>query len=242
MSGHSHWKQIKRGKNLADQKRGTLFTKLGNAITIAAKEGGGDQETNFKLRLTIENAKKTNMPKENIIRAIKRGTGELKGIEIEEIVYEAIGPNGIALIISALTDNKNRTIGNLRRILNKYGVNLAGANSVAWMFEKKGIIKIIDYRKKIRDLEKFELALIEKGAEDIKEKNEELTIYSKPENLQKVKEYLEKQNIALDYAELEPEAKNKVKIEDAKLKEKIENLFNELDADEDINDYYTNIQ
>lgn len=242
MSGHSKWAQIKRQKGVADIKRGNIFTKLGNSVTIASREGGGNPDTNFKLRLAIEIAKKANMPKENIERAIKRGTGELKGANIEEITYEAIGPNGIALIISALTDNKNRTIGNLRKILNKYGINLAGTNSAAWMFEKRGIIKILDCKKAISNLDEFQLNLIENGAEDIQEQEEELTVYTQPENLQKVKEYLEKQNINLDYAEVEPMAKNPVKIDNPKLNEKIENLFKELDDDEDINDYYTNIE
>ncbi|TSC95461.1 MAG: hypothetical protein Athens101410_520 [Parcubacteria group bacterium Athens1014_10] len=240
MSGHSKWSQIKRQKGITDNKRGMIFTKLGHLITIAAKEGGGDTGANFKLRLCIENAKKSNMPKENIERAIKRGTGELKGEIIEEIIYEAFAPAGIVFIINALTDNKNRTIGDLRRVLHKYNVNLGGTNSVAWMFEKRGIIKIINYKDKIKDLEQFELDLIEKGAEDIQEEGGELTICTKPEDLQKVREHLENKNINLDYAEVELDAKNKIKVDNLKLKEKIENFCNELDELEDINDYYTN--
>lgn len=243
MSGHSKWAQIKHQKGTADAKRGTLFTKLGNNISIAAREGGGgDPVMNFKLRIALENAKKANMPKENMERAIKRGTGELKGSSIEEIVYEAFIPGGAALLIYALTDNKNRAVGNIRRILGKYGIELGAVNSVSWMFEKKGVIRLADYKSKISDFEKFQLDLIENGAEDIQEQDTDLTIYTEMANLQKVKEYLEKQKINPDYASVEPVAKNKVKLENPKLNSKIENLFQELNDDEDINDYYSNLE
>lgn len=242
MSGHSKWAQIKRQKGISDAKKGAIFTRLGNNISIASREGGGDPEANFKLRLAIENAKKSNMPKENIERAIKRGTGELKGEKLEEISYEAIMPGGIAVIINALTDNKNRTIGDLRKTLNKYGVTLGGANSVSWMFEKKGVINISNYKEKIKDLEKFELEMIEIGAQDIETQDEELIIYTQMEDLQKVKEYLENQKIAPDYAAVNLEAKNKIKAETPKIQEKVENFLNELDNLEDISDYYTNLE
>ncbi len=242
MSGHSKWAQIKRQKGISDAKKGAIFTRLGNNISIASREGGGDPEANFKLRLAIENAKKSNMPKENIERAIKRGTGELKGEKLEEISYETIMSGGIAIIINALTDNKNRTIGDLRKTLNKYGATLSGANSVLWMFEKKGVINVSNYKEKIKDLEQFELEMIEQGAQDIETKDEELIIYTQPEDLQKVKEYLENQKIAPDYAAVNLEAKNKIKAETPKIQEKVENFLNELDSLEDISDYCTNLE
>ncbi|MBU4369471.1 YebC/PmpR family DNA-binding transcriptional regulator, partial [Patescibacteria group bacterium] len=168
MSGHSKWSKLKHSKGALDAKRGTMFTKLGNVITIAAREGGGDLDSNFKLRLAIENAKKANLPKDNIERAIKRGTGELAGGQIEEVIYEAFGPDKTSFIVEALTDNKNRTVASLRRIFNKHGGSLAGQNSVCWMFEKRGILRITDCRLKIDDLEKFQLEAIDLGVEDIK--------------------------------------------------------------------------
>lgn len=240
MSGHSKWAQIKRQKGATDQKRGTLFTKLGNAITIAARQGGGDPAINFKLRLAIDNAKKANMPKENIEKAVKRGTGELEGVKLEEVSYEAFGPGGVVLVIQSLTDNKNRTLSFIKHILSKYDGRLSGPGSVGWMFEKKGVIRIMNSDLPTKK-EELELKSIDAGAEDFKEGEEEITIYTKPEDLEKVKENLEKENISPSYAEVELKAKNEVKIEDEKIKEKLEKLFEELDNCEEVNDYYTNL-
>jgi len=143
MSGHSKWSKLKHSKGTLDAKRGVMFTKLGNVITIAVREGGGDSDSNFKLRLAIESAKKANLPKDNIERAIKRGTGELTEGQIEEVIYEAFGPNKTSFVIEALTDNKNRTVANLRRIFNKHGGSLAGQNSVCWMFEKRELLELL---------------------------------------------------------------------------------------------------
>jgi len=142
MSGHSKWAQIKRQKGATDQKRGNLFTKLAKGITIAARDGGGDPASNFKLRLAVDQAKQSNMPKDNIERAIKRGAGELEGGQIEEAIYEGFGPSGVAIIIETLTDNKNRTVSNVKHILTKYGGGLGSSNSVLWQFERKGVVRI----------------------------------------------------------------------------------------------------
>jgi len=239
MSGHSKWAKLKHFKGKIDAKKSALFSKLSRMISVAAREGG-DPSLNFKLRLAIEKAKQANMPKDNIERAIKKGTGELGGENIEEVIYEVILPQGVAMIIDALTDNKNRTVSNLRRILNRYDANLGGKNSVLWMFERKGIIRIVlDSPEEKKD--EIELKAIDAGAEDIKEEKNELVIYTKPENLQKVKELLEKRNIKIDYAEIEWFAKNPIKIT-PDLQKKIDALFVELDKDPDINDYYTNIE
>lgn len=239
MSGHSKWTKLKHSKGALDAKRGAMFTKLGNVITIAAREGGGDSDSNFKLRLAIEHAKKANLPKDNIERAIKRGTGELAGGQIEEVIYEAFGPNKTSFIIEALTDNKNRTVANLRRIFNKHGGSLAGQNSVCWMFEKKGIIRIIidDLKKK----EEIELKVIDLNAEDIKTEGDELAIYTKLEDLEKIKKGLENQGVKIDYAQIEWFAKDLIKI-NQETQKRVNAIFVELDDNSDINDYYTNIE
>ena len=240
MSGHSKWAQIKRQKGVTDQKRGALFTKLANVITIAAREGGGDPEMNFKLRLAMEKAKQSNMPKNNIERAVKRGIGEVPGVQIEEVTYEGFGPGGVALVIEAITDNKNRTASTLRHILLKYGGNLSGTKSVLWMFSHKGILKIAKSHIQNIAKEELELKVIDVGVEDIIEENDELTILTKPENLQKVKENLEAQNIKADYVEIELIAKDKINIEDKNIRDKIEKLFEELDGLDDIDNFYSN--
>lgn len=239
MSGHSKWTQIKRQKGTADQKRGNLFTKLTNAITVAAREKGGNPETNFQLRLAIDQAKSANMPRDNIERAIKRGTGELAGSQIEEITYEAFGPGGVALIIESLTDNKNRAVSSLRHILAKYNGSLSGPNSVLWKFDQKGVLRIENFKTKIKALDEFELKLIDLGVEEIITDEADLIIYTSPHNLQKIKEALNNLSITVAYAEIEYVAKKKNKIDNDSIKEKLENLFEELNNDQDINNYYT---
>jgi len=240
MSGHSRWAKLKHFKGVLDAKKGALFSKISQAISVAAREGP-DPETNFKLRLAIEKAKQANMPKENIERAIKRGTGELGGEKIEEVIFEVYGPGNSAIIIETITDNKNRTMANLRRILNQCGGTMGGSNSVLWMFKRRGILRITNFIKQIENLENFELQIIDQGAEDIKEEGDELVIYTLPENLQKIKEFIESKGIKIDYAEIEWFANNQIKIspEDQK---KVDALFAALDEDPDVSDYYTNIQ
>lgn len=239
MSGHSKWAQIHRQKGVADQKRGALFTKLGRAVTIAAKEGGNDPNSNFKLRLAVEKARQANMPKDNIVRAIKRGTGEEQAEAIEEIIYEGFGPENIALIIKVLTDNKNRTLSNIKNILSKLGGKLGGPNSVNWMFEQKGVIRIINHKSQIKNLEDFQLELIETGAEDFEENGNDLIIYTKIDSLQKVKETLEKQDIKVGYAEIEfvPKKESLAEIGD---KSRVGKLIEALEDDEDVEEVFTN--
>jgi YebC/PmpR family DNA-binding regulatory protein len=240
MSGHSKWAQIKRQKGLQDAKRGTLFTKLGNAISLAVKAGGKDPETNFKLRLAIEKARESNMPMDNIERAIKRGTGELAGQQIEEVTYEGYCPGGIAIIIEAVTDNKNRTTSEIRNILSKYGGRLGEANSVRWLFDQKGVIKIL--LDKNQDKEDYELKIIDAGAEDVVENEDELTVFTQPNDLEKVKENIEKLNLKVEYAEIEQVAKNKVEVIDSETKSKLEKIFVELDNYDNVNNSFTNLK
>lgn len=235
MSGHSKWTQIKRQKGITDAKRSNLFTKLGKIISIASREGGENPESNFKLRLAIEKAKEANMPKENIERAVKKGIGKTEDAKIEEIIYEAFGPDGAPLIIEVLTDNKNRTVSNIKSILNKYGGNLSSSNSVLWMFKKNGVIRID--KSTIDNLEDFELKLMDLQIEDVEDEEEELIVYVQPEELQKIKEELEKQKIKIDYAEIEWINKEK-KEKSEKTQEKIEKILEELDNDLDVNNIF----
>lgn len=236
MSGHSKWATIKRKKEITDSKRGAVFTKMGNIISIAAREKGGDIETNFSLRMAVEKAKAANMPKENIERAIKRGTGENGGEAIVELIYEGIGPVNSQFVIKALTDNKNRSAASVRHAFSKYGGSLG---TVMWNFEQKGVLRISNDKFLISNDDE-ELELIEVGADDILKEEEGTTIYTKPENLQKVKKFLDEKKINTESAEIEYIAKDDVEITDED-RERIEKFIDELDGIEDVSDYYTNV-
>jgi len=239
MSGHSKWSKVKHSKGALDAKRSALFTKLGQAIIIAAREGGGDLDSNFKLRLIVDRAKKANLPKDNIERAIKKGAGEIKGKQIEEITYEVFGPGGTAFIIEVLTDNKNRIATSLRIILRKHGGNLAGKNSVLWMFNRLGVININSDLIK-GDKEEWQLKIIESGAEDFKEYGQELAIYVSLDNLQKLKEKIENEGIETESAGIEWVAKELISIDESK-GQKVAAIFEDLENDPDVQNYYTNI-
>jgi YebC/PmpR family DNA-binding regulatory protein len=242
MSRHSKWSKIKHQKGVDDVKRSALFTRLSKNITLAVREGAsGDPKMNFKLRLAIDQAKAVNLPKDTVDRAIQKGLGAGAEGQIERIQYEGFLPGGAAIIIESLTDNKNRTSGVVKNLLGKHGGNLGLPNSVAWMFERKGVIRISDYKKSVQNFDDFQLKMIDLGAEDIQTEEEDLVIYTAPENLQKIREGLEKEKITPDYTEIEFVPKEKINIEDPTQKEKIENLLNELDENEDINNYYTNL-
>lgn len=243
MSGHSKWATIHKQKSVLDAKRGAIFTKLARNITLAAREGGKDSEMNASLRAAIDKAKEFNMPKDNIDRAIKKGTGELEGVIIEEIAYEGFGPAGAALIIKCVTDNKNRTASNIRHLLTKYGGRLGEPNSVAWMFVEAGVIKICKIELEANKInpDEFELAVIDAGAEDIKEEEDELVINTNVKDLPRAKEAIEKMGIKINYSEIEQVAKNEVEIKDDE-KEKVEKLLEALDDDEDVQGIYSNIK
>lgn len=239
MSGHSKWATTKRAKAVNDAKKGAVFTKLGKIITVAAREKGGDLDTNFSLRMAVDKAKQANMPKENIERAIKRGIGEIQGEKIEELIYEGIGPLNSQYIIKSLTDNKNRSASNIRHIFSKFGGSLG---SVMWNFSQKGVIRIADEKLKItgNEFNDFELELIEEGAQDIRKEEEGLVVFTNLGDLQKVKKFLEDKKIETESAEIEYIAKDEIKISEAD-KEKIENFEAELDECEDVGDYYSNV-
>ncbi len=242
MSGHSHSKTIKRTKDLTDKKRGQIFSKMARLISIAVKEGGPNPETNSKLRLTIEQAKMSNMPRENVERAIKKGTGELTGEKLEEVSFEGFGPGGIALIIEAITDNKNRTLGEVKVALNQNGGKLAGEGAVRWLFDRKGAITI-NVENQISNIKKedLELTAIESGADDIYWHENELDIYTKPESLELVKKNLEEKGIKIDAASLDWAAKEEVQVSE-KDQEACQKLFEALDENDSVNDIYSNLK
>lgn len=236
MSGHSKWATTKRAKGVVDKKRGKIFTKLANEIIIAAREGG-DPVINFKLRVAMDRARVANVPRENIDRAIKRGTGEDGGATVEELVYEGFGPAGSAVIVKSLTDNKNRSVSEIKHVFTKHGGSVAGSGSVIWMFEKRGAIKIP--KQLLADIE---MQLIEAGAEDIREEEENIVIYTKMEDLQKTKTALEKAGFTVSDTDIEFVAKESKKITDASEKEALENFFGDLDDLDDVGDFYTNVE
>jgi YebC/PmpR family DNA-binding regulatory protein len=236
MSGHSKWATIKRAKAATDAKKGAVFTKLGNLITVAVREKGSDSSINFSLRVAIDKARQANMPKENIERAIKRGTGELGGDQIEELIYEGIGPANSQFIIKCLTDNKNRSAATVRHSLSKYGGSLG---SVMWNFEKKGVIRILKEELKEFD-DEFELKLIEAGAQDIKKEEEGVTIISDLKDLQSLINFFEAKEIKIENSDIEYIPKDEINLNEEE-KDKINKFIEELEDNEDVSDYYTNV-
>jgi len=238
MSGHSKWSTIKRKKAMMDAKKGQLFTKLGREIAVAARKGGGNPETNFALRLAIERAKRANMPKDTIERAIKRGTGELKGEELEEVIYEGYGPHGIALMLQVLTDNRNRTVADIRRILTRHNGSLGESGCVAWLFEPKGLISIESNDK---DPEELALLAIDAGADDVQIDDDGFVqVFTKPDDFQWVKEALERQNIPLLSAEISMVPKTVMKL-DEKATIQTMRLIEALESLEDVQQIYSNL-
>ncbi len=241
MSGHSHFSSIKHKKALEDQKRGKIFSKLARIIALASKDGA-DPEKNSKLRRALEEAKSFNMPKENISRAIKRGTGEIEGKDFEEVIYEAFGPGGVSIIIEGITDNKNRTLAEIKKILQKYGGKLTQSGAIKWKFDRKGVITITPLADN-ENKESLELKAIESGAEDIYWHQTEnlLDVYTKPEELDTVKKNLSDQGLMIKSASLDWVAKEEVEIT-GRNKEIIEKLFEELDENDAVQDVYSNLK
>jgi YebC/PmpR family DNA-binding regulatory protein len=238
MSGHSKWAQTKHKKAVVDARRGKLFSKISKEISVAARIGGSDPGMNPRLRLAIEKAKDANMPADNIKRAIMKGTGELPGMAYEEALYEGYGPGGTAIMLEVLTDNKNRTISELRHILSKHGGSIGEAGCVAWMFDKKGYI-LVD--KKSIDEDILMSIALDAGAEDIKNDPEEenYEIITAPEDLNRVKEFLEKKNITLNLSEVTLIPKSYVKLA-AKDAEKMLKLVDAVEEHDDIQNVYAN--
>jgi YebC/PmpR family DNA-binding regulatory protein len=236
MSGHSKWSTIKRKKGAADAARGKIFTRLIKEITIAAKSGGGDVEANPRLRSAVQTAKGNNMPAANIEKAIKRGTGELPGVVYEEITYEGYGPHGIALFMDCLTDNKNRTVAEIRHLLTKYGGSLGENGSVAWMFVKQGVINIPADKTTEDDVM---MAALDAGAEDIQADEEFITVTTQPADLEAVKGALEENGIEFESAQISMEPSNTIKIE-ANQAASVLKLMDHLEDQDDIQNLYSN--
>ncbi|MFA6424181.1 MAG: YebC/PmpR family DNA-binding transcriptional regulator [Candidatus Magasanikbacteria bacterium] len=239
MSGHSKWHNIQQRKGKQDAKRSSMFSKFSKAISIAAQKGGADPETNFSLRLAIEKAKSVAMPKDNIDRAIKKGTGEVgDGAQIEEVLYEAYGPGGVVIVIKCLTDNRNRTSADIKHTLSKSGGTLGSSGSVMWMFDLLGLIQI-ETSKLPADRDTFEMDMIEAGAEDISVEDNQVEIKTKLENFSKVLNKLKELGIEPDDSGLRYIAKDEVAISD-EVREQISKLFEVLEDNDDVEDYFTN--
>jgi len=236
MAGHSKWANIRHRKGAQDSKRGKIFTKIIKEITVAARLGGNDQDSNPRLRKAVSNARSNNMPQDNIIRAIKKGTGELDGIDYEEMSYEGYGPNGIAIFIEVITDNKNRTVSELRHILNKNSGNLAEPGSVAWMFERKGEILISEF---IGDEEDLLDDIVDSGADDFERVDNGVLVTTDQSELLNSKDALEKKGYSIKSADLimVPKSTQAVNEED---QEKIINLMETIDNHDDVNQVYSN--
>jgi YebC/PmpR family DNA-binding regulatory protein len=230
MAGHSKWKQIKHYKAAADAKRGAQFTKLIREITMAAKLGGGDPDGNPRLRTAIEAARAASMPKDNIERAVKKGTGELEGVEYSEVTYEGYGPGGVAILIFALTDNANRTVAEVRHKLSRFGGNLGATNSVSWMFERKGQIYLD--ASKYREDDVLEAAL-DAGAQDFAAEGEQYVVTTDPADMHTVKSALEAKGFPASEAEIASVPKNMVHVE-GKTAESVVTLLEELEDLDDV--------
>jgi YebC/PmpR family DNA-binding regulatory protein len=238
MSGHSKWSTIKRQKGVADARRGQLFTKLAREIQLAARGGGGDPSVNFRLRLAIDRAKQANMPKENIQRAVQRGTGELKGEAIEEMNYEGYGPQGTALIVDVLTDNRNRTVSDVRRVFSQHGGNLGETGCVAWLFDRKGYISIVPQDD---DAEELALMAIDAGADDVKVDEDLVEVFTRMEDLQTVRESLKDANISFSTAELSWIPKSMVQL-DKRVTIQNMRLIDALEELDDVRQVYSNLE
>lgn len=236
MSGHSKWATIKHKKEKTDAARGRLFTRLIKELTIAARNGGGDENSNPRLRTAVSAAKAANMPWANIERAIKRGTGELPGVTYEEITYEGYGPGGVAIMLEVLTDNKNRTVAELRHILSKYGGNMGEAGCVSWMFHKRGVISVPADKVNEDDLM---LLALDAGADDVSPEDNLFEIVTSPDNFEPVRQALEKNSIPIESAEITMHPQNTIKLE-GKSAESLLKMMDALEEQDDIQNIYSN--
>ncbi len=236
MSGHSKWSSIKHKKGAADAKRGKIFTKLIKEITVAARMGGGDPDGNPRLRSAILAAKAENMPKENIDRGIKKGTGELEGVNYEEANYEGYGPGGVAVLLECLTDNKNRTVADVKHIFERHGGNLGEPGCVAWMFKQKGLI-VLD-KEEVAEEQLFNVAL-EAGAEDVKDEGDEFEVITDPSDFESVREAIEGAGLPYTMAEVTKIPQNMTKVEGKKAQQMV-NLMQALEDHDDVSHLYAN--
>lgn len=237
MSGHSHWATIKHKKGAIDAKRGKLFSKLSRAIIIAARHGGGDPETNLKLRYAIDKARSVSMPKDNIERAVKRGTGDLEGVTYEEITYEGFGSGGVALLVDVLTDNRNRTAGEIRKIFEKGGGTMGSAGCVGYLFERKGLFSV---DASAVDEDTLMGIALDAGADDLKRAGSSFEITCDPAAFNQVQEALKKNNLTLTVAEITQLAKAPTDVE-VEAGQKVMRLMEALDDHDDVQNVYSSL-
>lgn len=237
MSGHSKWAQIKRQKGANDARRGQLFTKLGREITVAARNGGGDPAANFRLRLAIQKARDNNMPLENIERAIKRATGATEGAALEEIVYEGYGPSGAAIMVEALTDNRNRTVSEVRSVFTRVGGSLGETGCVSWLFDPKGIVTIDASGK---DADEVALMAIDAGAEDVRTEDNSVEVYTAPGDLEAVRQALERNGLTISSAEITMQPKTTVDLEEKDAIQVLK-LMDRLEELDDVQRVHSNV-
>jgi len=237
MAGHSKWANIKHKKAREDEKRGKIFTKLSKEITLVAREGGGDPNGNARLRLLIEKAREVNMPQDNIIRAIKKGTGELPGLAYEQCTYEGYGPHGIAVMVDLLTDNKNRIAAEMRRLFSQYGGSLGETGSVSWMFHKLGLVKLPSCAWSEDQLID---ALIDFDIQDIQKEEQGYTLYTDPKSLDLVRQKLQSLGLKVESAELEWVPKNPFNLSEEQA-QKAYDFLSELDDHDDVSNVFTNL-
>ncbi len=237
MSGHNKWSKIKRQKGIEDAKRGQIYTKLTREIIMAAREGGGDLETNFKLRLAVQKARDASMPKDNIERAIERGSGGAEGAILQELTLEGYGPSGTAILAQTLSDNRNRTVQEVRNVFTRQGGTMGSAGCVAWLFDSKGIISIDATGK---DPDEVTLQAIDAGADDVKVEDGTIEIYTKPTELEIVKKGLEQKKITASSAELSMIPKTMVEVEDKAAIQTLK-LLDKLEELDDVQKVYSNV-
>ncbi len=238
MGGHSHWSQVKRQKGAADARRGQLFTKLGREITVASRQGGPDTNSNFRLRLAVQKARESNMPNDTIERAMKRGASGPDAAELIEATYEGYGPGGVAVLIDVVTDNRNRSVSEIRATMGRAGGNLSEAGSVAWLFESKGIIAINAEDGGGEDLA---LTAIDAGAEDVNVQDARLEVYTRAEDLEKVRQALEEQGVAIESAELSKVPKTTVSLGDKEALQALK-LLDRLEELDDVQRVHSNAE
>ncbi|MFI5358604.1 MAG: YebC/PmpR family DNA-binding transcriptional regulator [Halanaerobiales bacterium] len=238
MAGHSKWANIKHKKGKEDARRGKLFSKLSKMITVAAREGGGDPDTNADLRLAIQKARDNNMPNDNIERAIKRGTGELSGVNYERFVYEGYGPGGVALYMEIMSDNRNRTASEIRHILSKYGGNLGETGCVSWMFNRRGQL-VVDLDNSDFDEDTLMLMAIEAGADDVVREDNLVTIYTEPASMEEVRKNLEAEGVKFVSADIAMIPENTIEL-DADTARKTLKLMDVLEDHDDVQEVYSN--
>jgi len=238
MSGHSKWSQIKHKKAKTDAARGKAFSKVIRLITVAARQGGGNPETNARLRIAIQKAREMNMPQENIEKAIKRGTGELEGINYEEVIYEGYAPGGVAVMVEATTDNRNRTTAEIRHIFSRRGGSLAESGSVSWIFERKGLIS---FEKDSVDEEELMMVAIEAGAEDIEEGESIIDVITSPSDFERVREAIEHAGIPYVLAQVTMLPKTRVNLE-GKTAQQVLELIDALEEHDDVQEVYSNFE